>query len=1065
MARQLTQAIQNQITNKRIRQSFTLNINSVDRTVYCLSYSFSYDIKFGSATASIVLNNAGGIFGENGLYKIHVGDIVEIIEQYQNDATLFRKFYGIVDQRSISKSAVDRTITLTCLDYISILQKQDIEADYEGTKVKVEDEILVPNYLPAPNNSLAQVFDFANNNIAQDPPPIIVIRPKAGIQLVGDTPQYDGFNIKYAEGQILLGTPLNALDNYDLYATYYHYTQGLYIEDVLEDLMTEADGYGNYLFGESSAEDVIANHLTETFNNVEGTTTDYLTPNYQSSTIAIKTTTTSNYNPDASGDASTTLYVTSTEGFPISGSGECNGDLFTWTGKTATTLTGVSGLKAHLTNSIVSYEATYAVGQVWYFKYSNITSTIETANFTNLQSGNAVRYIDYRRGRIILYDALSISTNVAYNADYTFKTLQASGIEINRIKFHPREVQTKFDAINKLRENLAPNYIIRTLGSNKIWANYLYQKVNEDYNLTLTQSINFLEDEDLYTRVVFYGKNNNPTNVMLREGVEFVNTDEEYKSTAVQVQLSYEKEENNYWVYKTAITDAGKIDISVIKPTVYINNIAIDNASHTLAQQPVIIKVTTRTETETRYKLSGNPSVTVRQYFYYQIRFSHTSIENTQPIYLYDAFGIQQLVINPGDSNMDYVSGIYHVPGTSQNSVIESLSTATYTIFYSTSLLDIDYNTIRFKINKQLLPDKNGALVNATFQYWTALTPFSNVGDIIDGKFESQVQTEFFAEPPTGLNYAIIDLGQIYTIQALDILGGFYKPDNLRKFDVDFHFSIHYSLNNVDYYAISSETTNLAMTGGAAISLEEKDLGIGFQARYLKIVLEDVKRIDYGENGVWVVAFTECSVYDDIILKSEAKLIPTAYLTEDVVVSTLDSSGEYQTYIQVNDASAFTQPESGEVATAYIGDDMFTYTAIESGNILTGVQGLSEDHIVGDAVTQELESDTKIYDVNNLLPKLGDRLYKEIKTSDSTSYSQEQLDRLSKAYLLEFYKNHSKATVEVLYSPYLEVGQTIHVTDAYNGIDDNYFIESISTSSSGTASLVIARYPSDGQYT
>ena len=47
------------------------------------------------------------------------------------------------------------------------------------------------------------------------------------------------------------------------------------------------------------------------------------------------------------------------------------------------------------------------------------------------------------------------------------------------------------------------------------------------------------------------------------------------------------------------------------------------------------------------------------------------------------------------------------------------------------------------------------------------------------------------------------------------------------------------------------------------------------------IVLEEVKRVDFGD-GVWPVALTEMSAYDDIILKAEAALIATTQLTEAV---------------------------------------------------------------------------------------------------------------------------------------------------------------------------------------
>jgi len=1075
MAKQLSQVAQRQITKKRIDHKFTFKINGVDRSNYVFDYSVSFDKSFGSATASFTLLNSGGIFGDVGAWQVKVGDIVELFESFGGDTVEYKSFYGVVDQRSINKSATERSIVLNCLDYVTTLQKTDIDLEVEGTKVKIEDETLEPVFLPSPNESLAQVFNFANNSIASVPPASITIRPKASTTLIGESPQFDGFEIRNAEGQVLLGTPLNALDNYYIASTYYFYTQGVFIEDIIEQILTEPDGYGKYMFGELSAQAVIDNHLTTNFSDEEGTTVDYLSPNASSSSIIIKTKLSVAFDPSASGADPTTLNVLSTEGFPNSGTANLSGDIFTYTGKTSTSFTGipVSGegsLKAHPVESYVSYETTYDAGQVWYFKYSNITSDLDESgnSFENLPSGVTIDYIDYRYGRIILSSAIDQSTILKHNGNYTFKTLQATGITLNRIRFTAREVDNRFEAINRLRDYTAPNYIVRTKGDNKIWSSYLTQAFNPDYTLELVEKLNYLEDDDLYTRVVFYGKNKNPKNIMFQDGVQFVSSGQEFKATAVQSELQFEKEEDNYQVYKTTISDAGRIDISTIKPLIYINNVPVNDKPQIIAQMPVVISVTSRVETTVQEKRSGSPDVTVRQYFYYRLRFAHTSIDPTQEIKIYDAVGLTLLTIPPNSSSMDYGNGIYTVPGDSQNGTIEQASTASYTVFYSLSGILIDTETVRFKISKKLIPTVNFAIVAATFQYWTALTPFNDVGSIIDGRFETQVQTEFFAEPPDGLPYAILDLGQIYSIQALDIVAGFYKADEIRKFDIGFKFSLEYSFDNIEYFVVSPETQNVEMSGGSHKSFEEKDLGVDFRARYLKLNLEQVKKINYNATGtassdanigVWPVAFSEIAAYGDIVLKGEATLIATSFLSDDVIISTLDSSGQYQTSITVDDASQFEIPSSGETATAYIGEDSFTYTDITSGNTFVGVEGLSEDHTLGERVTQSLAGDNSMYDDLGLLKQLGDRLFKQIKIRDDILYDQTQIDRLARAYLAEFYKNHTKVQVDVVYGCHLKVGQTVAVTDSYQGISAvNYFIESISNKN-GNLSLVLARYP------
>lgn len=1067
MAIQLTNTASTQISKKRIRRKSIIKINGVDRSAYLKGCNISYSRDFGSASASFTLSNAGGIFGEGGLYRIKVGDLVEFFEQFETDTTVFKKFYGLVEQRGIRKAADQREITVTCLDYISILQKLDIDIDIEGTKVEITEERLTPVFLPSPNDSLAQIFNFANNQIALNPPPLITIRPQATTTFVGESPQYDGFNVKYAEGQLLLGTPLNALDNYDVYSTsYFFYTQGVYAEDIIEAIIKAEDGYGGYLFGEASSQAVIDNHLTSDFSTVEGRTTDYLSPNYIDVEATIKTNLTS-----AVTEGATSISVADTSGFPTSGTGSINGDTFTWTGKTATTFTGIpssgsNSLKAKPSGSYVQYVHTYDAGQIWYLTYSNLVDNLTTSNVHGIGS-STVQYVDKRYGRIFLDNAISTASNVTHTANYNFKTLQASGIALNRMRFNPRDTENRFEALNTVRKYLPPNYVIRTEGDDCIWASLLTQKVTPDYTLNLIQQLDYLEDEDLYTRVIMYGKNSNPENVMLREGVQFVSTGQNFKATATQSELQYETEDGNYLVYKTTITDAGRIDLSVFKPVVYINNVPVNDKPQIISLMPVVITVTQRTETSVQQKTSGDPDISIRQYFYYKVRFAHTSIDPSQPIYLYDAVGVTMATIAPYTSSMDYGSGVYNVPGDSQNGTYEQVSTASYTVFYSTSGIDIDIDTVRFRISKQLIPSKDFAIVAATFQYWTAVTPFSDVGSIIDGRFDTQVQTEFYAEPPNGLPYAILDLGQITNIQAVDFVAGFYKPDDIRKFDIDFRFSLQYSLDNIDYYSISPEAENMQLAGGEHKSLEEKDLGPGFQTRYFKLSIEDVKKIQFNKLGtattdpnvgIWPIAFTEISAYDNIILKAEAKLIPTTQLTADVDVTSLASSGLYQTTLSVSDTTGFEDPASGETATAYIGTDSFTYTGLTATSFV-GVEGLSEDHSTGDYVTQELESDTDVPDTDFVLPQLGDRLYKKILIDNENLYTQSQLNNLAKAYLVEFVKDHSKATVDVLYCPYLKVGQTVALTDTYNDKDAvNYFIESVEDRD-GFYTLTLARYP------
>jgi len=861
MAKELTSTISAQISDEHIKYSIIFKINGADRTSYLQGWDYSFDAKFGSATGAFTLINPDGIFSDGGAMELYVGDTVELICKYIGDSTEFKKFYGFIDKRSYTKTAAGNTINLACLDYIGRLKHLDIDLAVEGNRVKVSNETLDPVYLDAPNESLAQVFNFANNSIATEPPPSIIIRD----QNYGrrDT-QYDGFEILYGQGQLKLGSVLNVLDNYEVQSTYYHYTEGVYAEDIIKQILTQADGYGNYLFKETSAQNVIDNHLTETFNNVTGKATDIMTYNTLAQYIEILSSLDQAYDTDASGYDSTKLYLEDTSGLPTSGTGEVNGDMFTWTGiESGDTLTGipVSGeysLKYHPVGAKMKWEDNYEVGQVWSLTYSNITSDLVYGDFS-LPSGATFRYFDKRFGRILLDSAIGTESSVYCTNDYSFITLQATGIELNKMIFRKRETANRFEAVKKVRDYLAPNYIIRTIGDNKIWSSYLRQKNTEDYTLTLHTNLNYLEDDDLYTRVHMYAKNSNPTNLMLGDGVDYESdTESSYTGIANFEELLYIGEEKSgvlseeasnslsgvesvfsttylsdliqhlnleyiakdsasqgstgYRVYASPISGQGQIILGSVIPRVFLNGVPIDNKIHQQAGLPIKVKTTRTTVTSGGGK---SKEVSSSTYYAYSIIFPHTSIHPANPIYLYDSQGILRFTISPGDGNMDYANGILAVDGLEQNSTVEGLSTATYWVMYSEDAIQIDYENVAFRISSALIPDPNLFTVSATFEYWAIAVAVKDIELIVDGRRSTQFQMAFYGQPPQGFHLATLDLGSINKIQAIDIVGGFFKPDEYRRFDMSFDLSMTYSTDGVTFYEIGADTSNFSVESGS----------------------------------------------------------------------------------------------------------------------------------------------------------------------------------------------------------------------------------------------------------
>ena len=1092
MVKALSTEINRQIGNKAVAFTTTFTINSTDYTSYLLSnWTISTDRKFGAMSATFRLNNDDSRFSTDGSDELEVGDVVSLTTNFTGDPTSFTKFYGIIKSRNVEKRSNSKFINLVCLDYISVLQDLDIDTQVEGTRVKVTNEVLEPNFLPDPNGNMAQLFNFANNGLATFPIPTIRFRDQNHTASI-DT-QYDGFEVYYDVGQLKLGSPLNVADNFEVLATYYYYVDGVYIEDIIETLLTTADGYGKFLFGATSASQVINDHLSDTLLNVTDRSADDMVPNLVTETIKIKTTLAS-----AVSENSNNVILDDASGFPTSGTGSINGDVFNWGGKSGNTLTGIptagsNGVGDHNVGDIVEYETTYSSGKVWYLAYDNLLTTLVSGDFSGL-GGASIDYIDKRFGRILLDTAISIASNVQCNTNYTFKTLQATGIQVNRITFRKREVANRFDALKKVRQYVAPNYIIATKGDQRIWAEYLNQKTTEDYTLALESTLSYMEDTDLFTRVVMWGKNRNPTNIMFGDDVDYTSDDEEsYTGISSLDELFYFGEEKSgilsatasallseaellhsseteqlinhikkiaidkdnpsqastgAHVFGTSISGRGKIILGDIVPTVLINDVPINN---TIAQQtavPIKIKSTSQTITEGGGK---SKSVSVVTYYYYTVIFPHASIVPNEPISLFDSQGILRFTITPNDPNMNYSTGIWTIPGIERNDVAEVLSTATYKVLYSASNLSIDYDNILFKINNKILPNPEEIVVRATYEYWAIVVEIRDIQHLVDGRRDTQLQLEFFGEPPSGFHLATIDLGASFNIQAIDVVGGFFKPDDLRRFDVGFKMSMQSSTDNITFTSISDKTEGFEVTTGEAISFEEEDLGTGFTTRYLKFSLDSVDRINFGR-GRYVVALTEISAYKDIIIESEIKLIPTTTLSASV--------SDSDTTITVVSTSGFTTPVSGEDApTAYIaGNDSFTYSGV-TATTFTGVTVESGGSgSSGDRVSQTIEADTTLYDDDGLFPNLGDRVTHIQQISDRNLFSQSELDVLAKSFLKEFYKNHSKIKANVVYAPYLEIGQTVLLVDAYNAINARYFIESMRHNESAYQ-LVLAKYP------
>ena len=1388
MPKTLSTTAESQLDRKDIRKKYRLTIGGTNVTPYVMSYGLAYDTNFGIASMSCSLINNNGIFSDGGSSEINIEDEVVLTEYFANTTDSFgASFTGYVRQRRKVKSGGSNTIALTCLDFLVKLEDTDIEQKFEATKVAVSSETLTPNYLTTGNDNLAQVFDFANDSIALEPPPTISILDNySAIKYTQDS----GYQISHEEGQVVFGSAFNARTEYDAVASYSFYPIGLHIEDIIEDIITTTDGYcydkdteiltedgwkllkdivekkekikvatlnlkkdiveynypqkyykfkykgkmlhqqgrridfmvtpnhnvlcrsvpkrarhwyennkeidfefvkaknlnkqieykknfpyegkekeyfllpeyysknkknkkfdkrkikmdvwlkffgiwlaegslkksydyniveeievhqslgkkqkeiqrwlkplnfkfrkrkdrknighfflydiqmshylikfghsgdkyiptelrnlskrqlkilldammlgdgtyknnigilyttkskrladdfqeialkvgyasnilkhkksgiytislavrpnsmpnqekdnkkwinynnfvyclkvpnhlmyvrrngkgcwngnSNYLFGESSAQDLIDNHLTETYNNMEGTNTDTLTPNLASQTIAIETALTTAV---TAGDTSIT--VTSTSGFPSSGSGEVNGDDFTWTGKTATTLTGIpttgdNALKAHPVSAHVIYSTSYAGGRVWSHSYNNHITTLTSSDYT-VPSGATIDYVDKRQGRIILDTAISILSVVTCNSDYDFKTLQSTGIETPSIDFTYQKTKNRLEAIKTLKELVAPNYVLRTVGTDKIWGSYLTQKSTEDYTLKCITSLDYAEDTDIYTRTKFFGKNENPTNVCWQENLAFLTTGETYTATATDTELTWNRTEGEWQVYSTGLPE-GSIITSTFQPRVRINGVQINNQLHQIVMQPVT------TESWGMGEVGGRPK------YRFKLHFAWTAISPGKDIYCYNATGVLTKTITANHGYMNYEQGVFQSGAVDENDpwrVWLTISTATFWVNWSTELLQIDFGKAEIKVHNKLIPSSQLAQVKVTadYEYKTVIEGIRNGEYIIDGRWDSQAQTVFYTKPASGFIYFKCDLGSTYSVQALDLVAGFYKPDNRenfdnldnrRKFDMTNTYTLKYSTDNVTYYNVAKEAVRFNLSGGQALSLERDVLGDDFEARYFQLEVNDMSQIMYDE-GVWVAAFTEFAVYNNVVLVGESTLIP---YTELSVASTLGA-----TTITVDDTTGFSS--SG---TAYIDEDAFTYTG-KTATTFTGCSSVTA-HAIDTQVSQSIATTSTVYDVAGLLGRVGDKVYKNMEINEYLSTST-KANKRAKDWLTEYQKDHSKLTAATLYGPHFRVGQTLKIVDNLNRINKRYFIDSIKNSSGGI-NLGLARYP------
>jgi len=1148
----LTQAGQTVLSKKDIGKYYRFYIAS---TVYAiLSYNYSYNIEFGASILEVELENSDGRYSPGGASEIAIGAVGELKEGILVNGAyeIFTKFTGILRQRDYSKDAGKNTVKLTFLDYIVKLQEMDIGSTHadqifeSSDKTHISSEELTENALTqAGMTSLSQVYDFAHANIAPTPEPVIKIVRDLGNPDISGQPLMDGYEINYETGQLTLGVPLD-FNAYLVMANYWYYPTGTYVEEWIEDVITEVDTFGNTPL-------TVNTNLRTTYHAEEGSTaTDTMTLN-----------------------ASDVTY---------------NGD-------------------------------TYTAGKVAYTDYDNIQTTLTSANFTvngsPLSAGEFVAF-DARFGRLFMNVSHTGDTIVCTN-NYSFSTLQATGIYIPYIDLTTRSVANRFDAISKLKQTLAPNYIISTKGA-KIWGRYLSQKTTADYTLELEKSLTYSEDiKDIYTRVKLYGQSNCPHNLMLSQDTTFI-TGFEYSVHVDELILGYAGEDmGGGWLRFMAQTASGVMSIDRTTARVWFDDVELGRPYATLRSNQQLMM-----EVNSAIKGGGQSE--------YRIWFPDTGIwwSSMYPITFYDKNGIElyRLTMHTG-----------HAKNSNGEWLYDDNTGPPYV--YTTLPVKLDSNAGSWQVPENM--EKNERIIyigssskfraiqiqmrtpgtdySLKFEYSSnyIIKPGDTLEDVASGHWIAFGQTVYISSTyaayiPKKVDMVTSDLTSWCnrsTKSGVGIDNGDYSfyYHNLSNFYADWNTFMDdwllTTVNGVSAYWVRIRTTRqptsiaYVLRAGVLRNNNWDNVSDWLGVHYFSYSRDTHLFTDYSTavtNGTADAPFLEVGAFheavsqatyhmhhpnDNWMVSSDNKyfLIPSELFPMDtldtttnklktdpnkhVIKATFDywtSSPESINFDKLRDGDPNTQwqlelfsPLAGsqviftacfdEIKTidaiditcgffnpdnsTFIGKGARRYDIKNWLSIQYSTDGVNYNYInketynfplnggesksfeasvlgenfqaqyirvvaeqcglvdyadgryvisivdfavyeniiikadsklgVADVVATTTDPTSTVADTNDLRTKIGEKIYKVNEINKNLMTMKSTGDRAYN-FLKEYAKNYTRASTEIAYSPHLELGQTIQVIDSVNGVNQNYFIEGLS-SNGGAVSLQLAYYP------
>lgn len=1005
---------------------------------------------------------------------IRKGDTIKIVEILEGQS--FDKFYGRVDKVSVDASGRTHTVRWECLDLLTYAGDLDCSYNEEGaSSATLSPERLVPD------NSLDN--DFWYGTIETYPPPVagyymtyttlcggdyisdVKVSPyiynltrnnwaqveeytpalsrikftsssgpviagwKVGDRLTTKT-TFSIFNlsqpgidtrkfklitrsgtgagvevsqrqitIKSAEGQVLVGGGLN-LVAVTAYASYSWFSSGLAIEDIIEAILIQADGYG------VSPISAITN-LRSSYQAENGSRYDYLFPN----TVELE-------------------------------------------------YKGV----------------TYGVGRVWYFSYSNITSTIT-------QSHLGLSYapiIDARNGAVYLHASESTPSSLHCTLNYSFKTIQATGITVPYAWFTPRSTENRMSAIRTLLKYVAPNYSLYTRGNLKIYGQFLRQNAVKDTEIYNPTQIQYYSADEVYTRVLAFAVNRNPT--LATASIEHFNQLNSIEQRVDVALINYGKTAD-YYIF----CDSERYPIVAGSTSQYTPKIKKNGILLGTDFTQTVLGVTQFWDMgNNQYKIfceDLNPIALSGMSSDYEFLDSslavlpNLSIARTGTL-LSNGYYIYAKGARGEVSRCRYIR-VKHAAGSHGN------------------LVDywIDYDNGLFYISSAIVDPE---IDEITASYWFAsgtqdswLDSYSGSSrSLSDGLLNTGAQCSVRNINPIGATAFCAVLEAPVTLDAIDVGAGYYTvgseaQDNRRTFPISFNITLQYSADAIFVgflkENISAFATSFSIFGQKNISRLQAGDTLVFPGGE-EVVVGAVSILDRvvtltgctrGANSTTAVAhdispfiqiFGEDFIFNtntDWILQKTtwsdicSELTGMSMTSGDYVQTSQDAFGEGLTVgafrVVINDCSPLEYYDDD-------GESKIQTYAVS----LHSLKGYSDSVLRAEAkLTTGTPSASLVADTTDLLASQGDRV-KKLEFGPEIPMTADELQAMATNWLRASRCGINKVNVQELFNPALEMGATVELTDEINRVNEElYFCESVTGRMTGRSvahEVVLTKY-------